>query len=48
MNEQRGFIDFTPLIYMGIVLGVVIGGLLFVVLPWLWRVIKPALVALFA
>ena len=36
MSAQRGFIDFTPLIYMGIVIGIVIGAVLFVVLPTPW------------
>jgi hypothetical protein len=44
-NKQRGFIDFkgigTFLIGLGIAAGIVIGGVIFVVIPWAWQYVKP-------
>jgi len=44
-NKQLGFINFsgfsTFLIVMGIAVGVVFGGIIFVVIPWLWNLSKP-------
>jgi hypothetical protein len=42
---QRGYIDFkgigTFLIMLGVCGGVVLGGLIFKGIPWLWEISKP-------
>jgi hypothetical protein len=44
-NKQRGYIDFkgigTFLICLGVAGGILIGGFIFKVIPWLWDLSKP-------
>lgn len=41
--NQRGYMfpDFSALLWAGIVIGVLGGGILAYAIPWLWRLIKP-------
>lgn len=41
MDKEKGYINFGSLIYFFIGIGVAIGFILFVVLPWLWGFLKP-------
>jgi hypothetical protein len=44
MIRQQGFIDgriFTAMMWFFLIVGLGIGAILFVFIPWLWRLLKP-------
>ena len=42
-EHQRGFIDFSGLLWALFAAGVLVGALIFGAIPWLWHVMKPLL-----